>query len=70
MKSLQRCRGLPPRLVEAYHAELWSEFLSGPESCCPACAVGDTADCDVNPLKRPFTRGEVALRLLLEGLCP
>jgi hypothetical protein len=54
----------------AYIAELWAFYLTLPDACCAECAVGDTADCDVNPLKRPFTRDEIALKLMFEGECP
>jgi hypothetical protein len=65
-------RALPRVLAQGYHRELWQVFLAGdlPDACCGECAVGNTADCDVNPLKRPFTRGEIALKLLQEGLTP
>jgi hypothetical protein len=53
-----------------YVAELWQGYLTLPDACCTECAVGNTADCDVNPLKRPLTRGDVALKLMLESECP
>jgi hypothetical protein len=45
-------------------------WLTLSDACCGNCEVGNTADCDVNPFKRPLTRGEMALRLMFEGQCP
>jgi hypothetical protein len=61
---------LPEGWYQGYIAELWQGYLTLPDACCGNCAVGNTADCDVNPLKRPYTRDEMALKLLYEGECP
>lgn len=60
----------------AYMRELWQEYLrltEDPESCCPNCYIGNTADCDVNLLARRNalpTREELALKLSAYGECP
>lgn len=55
---------------QRYIAELWGLYLDTLE-CCRHCAIGNTADCDVNPLvARTVTREEIALRLMACGEVP
>jgi hypothetical protein len=41
--------------------ELWSIWLGVP--CCEDCKRGDTADCDVNPLRMEMAPGRAATAL-------
>lgn len=47
------------RLTKEERAALWRVVLGEP--CCGHCAVGDTADCDVNPLA--FVNVDITLAL-------
>lgn len=62
---------LRERIRVAYLRELWQVYLTE-GACCGQCYLGNTADCDVNPLRRAAlpTRDEIALKLSAYGECP
>lgn len=46
--------------------DYWRGYL---DPCCDGCRTG-TADCDINPLRKPPTQADCALWLTRLGECP